>query len=375
MGKVRRSGTQVLDQLPSPLNILIGGMLILTLLVTARAFLIPLAIAVLLWNLLDALIDWFARFHIRKAKVPRWLATLFSIGLVITAGWVVARILSTQVDAIAQEGPRYITRLEQIFAQAMAKIGSDAADQFLQMVQELDLTLALSGVLGSAGSLLINIGLVLIYVVFLMIERRNLPKKMAALFPNDARRREVLRIVLLISANLRRYLWIKTIMSLLTGGASYIVLRLVGVDFAETWALIIFLLNYIPNIGSALGVVFPSLLALVQFDTFFPVIIIAVGLGGAQMFIGNVLEPMFMGRTLNLSTFVIILSLTLWSAVWGIVGMFLSVPITVMLLIICAHVPRWRPLAILLSEDGDLNLEQERRRERQRNGWFRAFTQ
>lgn len=130
------------------------------------------------------------------------------------------------------------------------------------------------------------------------------------------------------------------------------VLRLVGVDFAAVWGLIIFLLNYIPNVGSAIGVVFPALLALVQFETLTPFVMVVLGLGTTQFVIGNVVEPAMMGSSLNLSSFVIILSLTFWGMIWGIAGMVLCVPIMVIIAIVCSNFKRLHWVAVLLSSDG-----------------------
>ena len=98
-------------------------------------------------------------------------------------------------------------------------------------------------------------------------------------------------------------------MSALTGVCCYVVMRLIGIDFAATWALLIFFLNFIPNIGSIVGVSLPALVALVQFDTLGPFVIVVVGLTSINLAIGSVLEPMLMGKTLNMSPFAIILSL------------------------------------------------------------------
>jgi predicted PurR-regulated permease PerM len=129
-------------------------------------------------------------------------------------------------------------------------------------------------------------------------------------------------------------------------------MRLIGLDFAETWALLIFVLNYIPNIGSIIAVAFPAVLALVQFETLGPFVVLVLSMTAIQLVIGSVLEPMLMGKSLNMSPFAIILGLSFWGMLWGIVGMFLSVPILVTIMIVCAHVPSWRWVAILLSKDG-----------------------
>ena len=107
----------------------------------------------------------------------------------------------------------------------------------------------------------------------------------------------------------------KTLLSLLTGIISYVVLISVGLDLAGFWAFVIFLLAYIPTIGSLLGVVFPALMALLQFGGGSEFLTIAVGLGAAQLVIGNVLEPRMMGKSLNLSSLVVIISLAVWGSI------------------------------------------------------------
>jgi predicted PurR-regulated permease PerM len=108
-------------------------------------------------------------------------------------------------------------------------------------------------------------------------------------------------------------------------------------------------------VGAVLGVAFPALLALVQFTTLGPFLAIAIGLTSVQALIGNVVEPMLMGRSLNMSSFAIVLKLTFWGTIWGFVGMFLSVPIMVLIMIVCANVPSWRWVALLLSKDGQID--------------------
>jgi AI-2 transport protein TqsA len=97
----------------------------------------------------------------------------------------------------------------------------------------------------------------------------------------------------------------------------------------------------------------------VQFDTITPFLLVVVGLGSTQFIIGNIVEPIFMGRSLNLSSFMILASLMFWGAVWGVPGMILSVPIMVTAAIICSHIPGMQWAAIFLSADGRLMGTQE----------------
>ena len=118
------------------------------------------------------------------------------------------------------------------------------------------------------------------------------------------------------------------------------------------WAFLIFLLNFIPTIGSLIATTFPAVFALLQFGEFSYLVMVLVFVGLIQVAVGNVLEPKLMGNSLNISPLVAILSLTFWGAIWGVTGMFLSVPITVILVIIFSHFESTRPVAIMLSEKG-----------------------
>lgn len=121
----------------------------------------------------------------------------------------------------------------------------------------------------------------------------------------------------------------------------------------DFWALLIFVLNFIPNIGSIVATILPSLLALVQFDSLTPFLIVLFGIGTIQFVIGNILEPNLMGHRLNISPLVIVLSLVLWGYLWGVPGLFLGVPMMVILIIVLYHFEdtRW---VVMLSRDGKL---------------------
>ena len=144
----------------------------------------------------------------------------------------------------------------------------------------------------------------------------------------------------------------------MTGVLSYLVLVTVGVDFAALWGMLIFLLNFIPTIGSILAVIPPILLSLVQFKGLTPFFIVMSSLISIQIIIGNILEPRLAGKSLNLSPLVILLSLVLWGKIWGIVGMFLCVPITVILNIVLANFESTKSIAIMLSANGKIVKEE-----------------
>jgi AI-2 transport protein TqsA len=324
-------------------------------LVYGSTFLIPLAFAVLLWNLLEALIDGLGRISLGPHRVPGWLAVVLAIAVIGVFLYLVAVILLGQADAIAAAWPRYEARVKTLINEWAQWLGPAPSAKVRDELAKIDTFAQVTGLFVTVQSFVLGLVLVFLYVGFLLAESGFIRAKIVALFPAEDRANDVGRVLTTISGGVRRYVWIKTLVSALTGGLSYVILRVIGVDFAETWGLLIFLLNYIPNVGSVLGVAFPALLALVQFTTLGPFLAIAIGLASVQALIGNVVEPMLMGRSLNMSSFAIVLALTFWGTIWGLVGMFLSVPIMVLVMIVCANVPSWRWVALLLSKDGQID--------------------
>jgi predicted PurR-regulated permease PerM len=153
-----------------------------------------------------------------------------------------------------------------------------------------------------------------------------------------------------IEKSVRHYLVIKTIVSLLTGVLVGIWLSIIGVEYAILWALIAFLLNYIPNIGSVIAAVPTMLFAWIQLG-FIPMIWVMSGYLAVNLFIGYFVEPRVMGRGMGLSTLVVFLSLIIWGYILGIVGMFLSVPLTMTLKIILEYNESTKSLAAMLGTD------------------------
>lgn len=335
-----------------------GNLIILAIVVTGlalgRSFLIPIVIAVLATTLIAATADRFQRWGL-----PGALALLLSLLTFLAGfGWVLY-VLSGQADAFAAAWPRYVARFETLAGNVSQWLGPDLSARFMTGLKSLQIGKALPSLVGSAGGVLTSAILIALYIGFMLAERHTAHLKLEYLFSKDESASHAHQTLAGIAQGVRDYIWIKTLMSLLTASVSYAVLKYLGVDFSETWALIIFFLNFIPSIGSVLGVIFPAVLALVQFDTIWQFLIIAVLLSTAQLMIGNVIEPAVMGRTLNLSPLVVMISLAFWGSIWGLVGAFLSVPLTAAIVIACSKIPSWQWLAVLLSTDGRIGLDRE----------------
>jgi predicted PurR-regulated permease PerM len=188
----------------------------------------------------------------------------------------------------------------------------------------------------------------------LLLEEHTFPKKLKAMYPELGPHEKMRTLVSKIDKSVSNYIALKTMASFLTGFLSYFALLFIGVDTPFFWAFLIFILNFIPTIGSLVATLFPAVFALLQFGEFTPAILVLAIVGAIQVVVGNFIEPRAMGKTMNISPLVVILTLMLWGMMWGIPGMLLSVPITVILIIIMSEFDATRPIAILLSRDGKL---------------------
>jgi len=152
-----------------------------------------------------------------------------------------------------------------------------------------------------------------------------------------------------IKDSMGNYIVLKTGVSLITGICSYIILLIIGVDLALFWALLIFLLNYIPSVGSLIATIFPAVVALFQFAELQPFLLVLILIGSLQLIVGNFIEPKVFGDKLNINGFVVILALAIWGAMWGIAGMALSVPITLISIAILDQFPQTKGIAVFLK--------------------------
>jgi AI-2 transport protein TqsA len=150
-----------------------------------------------------------------------------------------------------------------------------------------------------------------------------------------------------------QYLWIQTVTGLMIAAASWAIMAAVGLENAAFFAFLIFIVGYIPIIGGAVGVLLPPLFALVQFDSIWPAVILIAVLQVINFVGGNIVLPRMQGDSLNIDPVVVLLSLAFWGALWGVPGMFLSTPLTVMAMVILAQFEGGRWIAVLLSSDGD----------------------
>jgi predicted PurR-regulated permease PerM len=322
------------------------------LLVAGRGLLLPLVLGLALWYMVDALADAFEQPRLGRLRLPRPVALLAAILVMSGLVWVLGRTLSHNVTAVAATAPAYERRLQHLIDRGAELIGVGHAPTLSELFDRISLADTLGGVAAAAASVVSVAGIVLIYAGFLFVEQVQFRRKLSILFAGHAHEARLRSVLEQIDHDIRVYVRIKTTLATITSGLAYGVMAWVGVDFAGFWAVMVFFFYYIPTVGSILAIAAPALLTLVQFDHLTPFLIVLLVIGTIQIVMANVIEPAIMGRSLNLSPLVVIVSLMVWGTMWGVVGMFLCVPITVVMMIVLAHFETTRPVAVLLSADG-----------------------
>ena len=274
----------------------------------------------------------------------------------IGLAWLVINFLSSTVDDVLEIAPVYQQNLNaRLESLAFVDIGEFEGQSFGQLLSSwIDIPAYARSIASSLTSILASGGLILIYLGFLFLEQGHFNKKIAALVSDREREEDINKLLHRIRDDIQKYVIIKVFTSSLTGILSYVFLRFMEVDFAGVWGLIIFLLNFIPTVGSIVATIFPALIAFAQSDGYSLFFIVLSGVGLIQICIGNILEPRLTGSSFNLSPIVILLNLALWGYIWDIPGMFLCVPFLIIITIILSHFPQTRPIAVMLSSDGKL---------------------
>ena len=288
---------------------------------------------------------------------PR-LRTVLSIAFIAWAVFTTFDLVVANRDKVLARAPQYQESLLATIQKLAVLLRIENEPTWATLRRDLFSHVDIHGLLGSMflslSSLAVGLIVVLLYATFLMVELRSFDTKIANISDDP---RSVARIRLVTSDINRRigsYLALKTVISVFLGAVSWVIMLFFGLEFAAFWAVLIAFLNFLPYVGSFLGVLFPIVMSIVQFQDPGLILMLLLALSATQFVIGNILDPYVMGSSLNLSPFAILINLAVWSELWGIPGAFLAVPITAIVTIILSEFPGTRAVAVLLSKDGQL---------------------
>lgn len=331
------------------LAIMVGWLLMI-----GKSLLIPIMIAVMSVYVIATSSRAMARWPVTR-QLPEFarkgLIGLAFVLILAALNWVV---IVTARDLVAL-APAYQANIERMIAQGFGLFGLEGNPDWETIADavfgRIDMPAVIGVLAGSVGSMVGVLVLAVVYAIFLAAETTGFAHKLAVALPNRLQAARTQDVIEAINARIGDYLAVKTLINVVVGLLSWVVLWLFGVDHALFWALMIGLLNYIPYFGSLVAVAFPVLMTMVQFGSIQFTLLVLASLTAVNMWVGNWLEPRMIGGRVNMSPFVVVAALSFWTSLWGVAGAILAVPMTSTLAIILASFSQTRPLAVLLAND------------------------
>ncbi len=336
-------------------NFIVITAAIIAILVVGKGILIPFIFALIFWFLTREIRKTIYKLPFAKRFIPKWLSNILVFTIIILAFGFISEIITNSITDLTTSYSEYEPNVENIIKNLSGYFHVDVVTSIKSVVGDFNYGSVLGEIANGVSGILGDTFMILIYALFIFLEESSLIKKISKIFPTKQSYDSMNSILEKIEFSISNYLRLKTYVSILTGVLSYLILFFVGVDSAPFWAFLIFLLNYIPTIGSLIATAFPAIFCLIQFGELTPFLIVLIAVGLVQVIVGNLIEPRLFGKSLNVSPLVTILSLAIWGQIWGITGMILSVLFTVIMIIVFSQFEKTRSIAILLSENGEID--------------------
>lgn len=326
-------------------------------LVIGKTIILPVVVAVMLTYVLVGATKAIRRLPVLGA-MPVWLAYVLAVSIFGAALATISLVAVSNLRDIARAELAYEEDVLRLIGGVLSAFGLADAPTWenlrqivIDRVDMTDLSIDLLATLASTGGYVV---LISTYIVFMVIERVPLARKIEMVLPEESGRGASADIFKRINDQIVTYLSTKTLIGVIIGVLSWLLLTIMGIENAVFWAFLIGLFNYVPYVGSIVAVAVVVIYSAFAYGSLQLTLTALVTLTAAQVYVGNWLEPRIMSRTMNLSPLTVLLALVVWASLWGLPGAIIAVPMTSILLITLAAFQSTRPVAILASRDGDL---------------------
>lgn len=313
----------------------------------------PLAIAIFLLIMIGGI----QRELEERTPLPQRWSGLAAVLIVVVGFFVSIAIIVdgaagffTDASGVtANIGPR----IDQIIADVGGMFGVETVPTARDLIAGIDLRGYLTTFALQIQGIASGAFFVLVYLGFLLASQAGFGRKIVGMFPDSAARKDAMQVVARVRSGVEGYLWVQAVTGIMICAAAWALMRAVGLQNAEFWTFVIFVVGFIPILGGAIAGLAPPLFALVQFPDYWPALILLAGLQAILFIVGNMIQPRMQGENQNIDPVVVLLSLALWGKIWGVAGMFLSTPLAVMAMAILAEFKGSYWMAVLLSGDGE----------------------
>jgi len=323
-------------------------------LIFGKTILFPFLLALLVYFLIRSIRRFIDRNRFIKSKIPSWIKNIVSTLFIFAIIGFTGEMLIYNGHHLIKTFEHYQVNVDKILLQLNDNIGIDITKKLGENIKEFDLEKVINPIMNSVTIFMSSFLMVLFYLLFLFIEESNFKVKLHLVFTNSEKFEDTKQLLTNIEKSITHYIGLKTFISVISSVICFGVFLAFGIESPLFWGFVVFVMNFIPVIGALLAVFLPTFFAMIQFGEISLALIMMFILGITQTIIGNILEPKLMGNSLNISPLVALIALAFWGSIWGITGMLVSVPITVILIILLAHFPKTKPIAIMLSNNGNV---------------------
>ena len=316
--------------------IFISAVLMFYLLQLLAGILLPLVLALLIAILVQPFIN-----YLLKKGLPKWLilptfsilslAVLFGIGLIVSN--TISQIVEEQNFLLS----RFLLKIDNLLiwinTTFNAKLDSTLlVSELYKYLGDSSIPETISGFASGIGSFMGSFLFFSLYYVMLLAGMANYEKYLN--YVGGEKGDALLREYENIKKSMFSYMWVKVVISLITGILVFSFCTLYGIKFAMFWGFFAFILNFIPNIGSIIATIIPVLMGILQLESITDITVFSISLVSTQFIMGNIIEPIIMGNRMRINTLTVLFGLVFWGYIWGIPGMLLSVPLLVIMKII-----------------------------------------
>jgi predicted PurR-regulated permease PerM len=313
-----------------------------------RNIVAPLALAVFLLMMIDGV----ARALTDRTPFPKRAAMPAAIVIIVALFAFAIWIMAHNGRGFAADAPRFAERIDLLLQELKNRFGLQVPPTLGDLVHQLNPAKWLGQAANMAGGAVEQFVFVLIYLGFLLASQHSFNRKLEAMLTSDSHQREAARVMERVRRGVESYVFVQTVVGVVISALSLLIMWPLGLHHKFFFAFLIFVANYVPAIGAAIGVLVPPLFGLLQFDDLWRPLGMLIAFELIHFGVSHVLQPRLQGKQLNLDPIFVLLGLAFWGYLWGLTGAFLSTPLTVTVMAILAEQPSLRWIAILLSSDG-----------------------